>query len=140
MSEPTVPKYISALADAITAVKGWHPGARRYQNHNPGDLSYGDLGADAQGYGRFSSYARGRAALLENLEQVIARYPHWSVWVLVAFYGWPLGAGQDMDDYIHDVAHALQVPKGLSVGQLAAWWDEHELTWKPMNFQQEEQG
>lgn len=138
-SEPTVPAYLCALADAITAVKGWHPGARRYRNNNPGDLAYGDLGLDAQGRGRFSSYARGRAALLHDLELTIARYPQWSVWVLVAFYGWPLGVGQELDSYIKDVALALEVPKELSVGQLGGWWEEHGMTWEPMKFEEEEQ-
>jgi len=64
----SVPR-IEALADAIMAFEGWHPGDRPYRNRNPGDLRSSPLaiGTDPGGYAMFDSLAHGYQALLQDL-------------------------------------------------------------------------
>lgn len=135
-----VPAYIHALADAITAVRGWHPAARSFLNNNPGDLPRGDVGLDDKGFGIFSTYAAGREAFLQDLMGYVANFPHWSLWLLLHLYGWGVHTrGKDaMRHYVEDAARALDLPPGIALGNIAGWWEKHGLTWQPMNFETKE--
>ena len=60
---------LEALADAIMAFEGWHPGDRPYRNRNPGDMRFSRLesGQDPGGYAVFESFTAGYTALLNDL-------------------------------------------------------------------------
>jgi len=60
---------IEALADAIMAFEGWHPGDRPYRNRNPGDLRFSPLAIDTDrgGYAVFDTFAHGYRGLLQDL-------------------------------------------------------------------------
>ena len=61
---------IEALADAIMAFEGWHPGDRPYRNRNPGDLRFSPLAIDTDrgGYAVFDTFAHGYRGLLQDLQ------------------------------------------------------------------------
>lgn len=60
---------LEALADAIMAFEGWHPGDRPYRNRNPGDLRSSPYQneKDQGGYVVFTRFALGYEALLRDL-------------------------------------------------------------------------
>ena len=57
---------LEAIADAIQAFEGWHPGTRSYVNRNPGNLE-GGVKTDSKGYDVFPDFVTGYTALLNEL-------------------------------------------------------------------------
>jgi hypothetical protein len=107
------------LAAALVPTEG-QPGDLNYRNNNPGNLRVpGDLGTDASGFGIFSSWEKGFAALEDDINAKLRKYPHANLQQLMARY---LGQGGDPATIVPQkttqgdpVAKANAIAKALGV-------------------------
>lgn len=109
---------VKRWAEAIQKHEGWFPGSRSYRNNNPGNLRVkGDKGVDPQGFGIFSSYELGRAALEADLRAKLRKYPTYTIAQIMARYAPP--HENDSKRYAAVVAKALGVTTETQLRDLA---------------------
>jgi hypothetical protein len=129
-----IPDYINAWADAITGHEGWAPGSRSFRNNNPGNLRVtGDQGVDSGGFGVFSTYALGRAALTGDLGGKVRKYGAWTVYQVMARYA-PPSDGNDTVGYAAAVAGALGCASTSLVSTIGPLWASTARVWLPATF------
>jgi hypothetical protein len=108
---------VKKWADAIQNHEGWFPGSRSYRNNNPGNLRVtGDKGVDSGGFGIFSTYEKGRAALEGDLSAKIRKYPSQTIAQIMERYA--PSSENDSALYASVVAKALGVSVSTKLSEL----------------------
>lgn len=115
-----IDSVVKKWADAIQTHEGWYENSRSFRNNNPGNLRVnGDLNppTDSGGFGRFSTYEKGRAALEGDLRAKIIKYPTWTIAQIMERYA-PSSDGNNTAVYAQTVATALGVSVNTKLAEL----------------------
>lgn len=132
VNRPGIDEIVQRWAVAIQTVEGYTvgkpnitesktglTGSRAYRNNNPGNLRVnGDLGM-SDGYGVFSSYDKGRQALINDLYAKIRKYPTFTVAQIMARYA-PAADQNDPVAYAASISNALGVDVNTQMQDLGA--------------------